>query len=122
MVEPGDGIYAAIIPLGWGHELRATMMLSQRMAQKACGPEAEPTPFEALVPEQYQDFRDVFSKEAFDQLPPRKPWDHAIDLVLNAKLPRGRTFPLSRPEQKELDEFLHENLQCYGNGLDSYGP
>ena len=53
----------------------------------------------------------MFSKEAFDQLPPWKPWDHAIDLVPDAKLPRGRTFPLLCPEQKELDEFLHENLQ-----------
>ena len=52
----------------------------------------------------------MFSKEAFDQLPPWKPWDHAIDLVPDAKLPRGRTFPLSCPEQKELDEFLCENL------------
>jgi len=56
IVEPGDGIYAAIIPPGWGHELRATTTPSQRMAQEAHGPETEPTPFEALVPEQYQDF------------------------------------------------------------------
>src|SRR4029077_10420262 len=71
-VEPGDGIYAAIIPPGWGHELRATTTPSQRMAQEAHGPKAEPAPFETLVPEQYQDFRDIFSKEAFDQLPPQK--------------------------------------------------
>src|SRR6266705_3565273 len=86
-------------------------MPSQWMAQGALEPEAEPPPFEALVPKQYQDFRDVFSKEAFDQLPPQKPWDHAIDLTPNAKLPRGKTFPLSCPEQKELDKFLCKNLQ-----------
>src|SRR5258708_1545776 len=38
--------------------------------------------------------------------PPRKAWDHAIELHPDAKLPRGRTFPLSPAEQKELDEFL----------------
>src|SRR5258708_22504029 len=58
----------------------------------------------------YRDFTDVFLEEAFTHLPPHKAWDHAIDLHHNAKLPRGRTFPLSLAEQKELDEFLRENL------------
>src|SRR5258707_11043898 len=53
---------------------------------------------------------DVFSEEAFTHLPPCKAWDHAIELHPDAKLPRGRTFPLSPTEQKELDEFLRENL------------
>ncbi len=52
---------------------------------------------------------DVFSEEAFTHLPPHKAWDHAIELYPDAKLPRGRTF-LSPAEQKELDEFLRENL------------
>ena len=55
-LEPGDGIYAAIIPPGWEHDLRATMTPSQRMAQEAHDPEAEPASFETLVPGHYQDF------------------------------------------------------------------
>src|SRR5258708_4295405 len=42
--------------------------------------------------------------------PPCKAWDHTIELHPDAKLPRGRTFPLSPAEQKELDKFLRENL------------
>src|SRR5260221_10773867 len=57
-----------------------------------------------------RDFADIFSEKAFAHLPPCKAWDHAIDLHHNAKLPRGRMFPLSLAEQKELDEFLRENL------------
>src|SRR5258705_12114959 len=53
---------------------------------------------------------DVFSEEEFAHLPPHKAWDHAIELHPNAKLPRGRMFPLSPTEQKELDAFLRENL------------
>src|SRR6266478_5971885 len=53
---------------------------------------------------------DVFLEEAFTHLPPHKAWDHAIELHPDAKLPRGRTFPLSPAEQKELDAFLRENL------------
>ena len=81
---------------------------SQRMAQKAHT--SEEHPLDALVPLHYLDFSNVISKEGFAHLPPCKPWDHAIELVPNAPLPRGKTFPLSLPEQKELDAFLHENL------------
>ena len=55
--------------------------------------------FAEIVPEAYHDFSDVFSKDAFNVLPPRKPWDHAIDLTPGANLPRSRTFPLSPAEQ-----------------------
>src|SRR5258708_2284789 len=63
-----------------------------------------------MVPAQYHDFRDVFSKEAFDKLPLRKAWDHTIDLTPGTELPHSQTFPLSPAEQKELDDFLWENL------------
>ena len=64
-----------------------------------------------MVPAQYHDFRDVFSKEeAFHRLPPWKAWDHAIDLTPGTELPHSQTFPLSPAEQKELDDFLWENL------------
>ena len=59
---------------------------------------------------QYHDFRDVFSKEAFDELPPQKAWDHAIDLTPGTELPHSWMFPLSPAEQKELGNFLQENL------------
>src|SRR5258707_10345030 len=63
-----------------------------------------------MVLAQYHDFRDVFSKEAFDELPPWKAWDHTIDLTPGTELPHSWTFPLSPAEQKELDDFLQENL------------
>jgi hypothetical protein len=33
-----------------------------------------------LVPDQYHDFRDVFSKEALDKLPPHRSYDYKIEL------------------------------------------
>src|SRR5258708_6551628 len=63
-----------------------------------------------MVPAQYHNFRDVFSKEPFDELPPQKAWDHAIDLSPGTELPHSQMFPLSPAEQKELDDFLWENL------------
>src|SRR5260370_198711 len=81
---------------------------SQRLAEEAQAQQVHPP--ESAIPKHYKDFTDVFSEEAFAHLPPRKAWDHAIELHPDAKLPRGRMFPLSPTEQKELDAFLRENL------------
>ncbi|SJL05728.1 uncharacterized protein ARMOST_09064 [Armillaria ostoyae] len=67
--------------------------------------------FEQMVPESYRDFKDLFAKDNFDDLPVRKPWDHAIELVPNAKNTLDcKVYPLNPIEQKELDKFLDENL------------
>src|SRR5258707_14857116 len=98
------------IPPEWAeHYIRATDTPSQQLAQEAQKAE-ESQPPENMVPAQYHNFRDVFSKEAFDELPLRKAWDHAIDLTPGTELPCSQMFPLSPAEQKELDDFLWENL------------
>ena len=53
----------------------------------------------------------VFNKEEFDELPERRPWDHAIELVPGAKPVDCKVYPLNLKEQKALDEFLEENLR-----------
>src|SRR5258707_4621815 len=98
------------IPPEWAeHHIRATGTPSQQLAQEAQKAEVS-QPLEDMVPAQYHNFRDVFSKDAFDELPPWKVWDHAIDLSPGTELPCSWTFPLSPAEQKELDNFLWENL------------
>ncbi|SJL18332.1 uncharacterized protein ARMOST_21918 [Armillaria ostoyae] len=67
--------------------------------------------FEEMVPPEYQSFRDLFSKENFNELPERKPWDHAIELVPNTKSTLDcKVYPLNRDEQAQLDKFLDKNL------------
>src|SRR5260221_10460698 len=107
-LKPGDTVYAILLTLEWEECICATLTPSQRLAEEAQAQQAH-LPGSA-VPERYKDFADVFSEEAFTHLPPCKAWDHAIELHPDAKRPRGRTFPLSPAEQKELDEFLQENL------------
>src|SRR5260221_11662841 len=92
----------------WEECICATSTPSQRLAEEAQAQQAH-LPGSA-VPERYKDFTDIFSEEAFTHLPPHKAWDHTIELHPDAKLPRGRMFPLSPAKQKELDEFLQENL------------
>lgn len=66
--------------------------------------------FEETVPKCYHEYKDIFSKEAFDELPPRRPWDHAIEIIPGAEAIDSRIYPLNREEQKQLDAFLEENL------------
>src|SRR5258707_15332084 len=97
-----------LLTLEWEECIRTTSTPLQRLAEEAQAQQAHPSG--STIPEHYKDFADVFLEEAFAHLPPHKAWDHAIELHPNAKLPRGRTFPLSPTEQKELDESLKENL------------
>src|SRR5258708_38923156 len=65
--EPRDAIYTMFIPPEWAeHHIRAMDTPSQQLAQEVQKAEVS----EDMVPAQYHDFRDVFSKEAFDKLPP----------------------------------------------------
>src|SRR5260221_8914385 len=103
-----DVVYAILLTLEWEEHICATSTPSQRLAEEARAQRVHPP--KSAIPKHYKDFADVFSEEAFAHLPPCKAWDHAIELHPDAKLPRGRTFPLSPTEQKELDAFFRGNL------------
>ncbi len=51
-------------------------------------------------------------RKNFDELPERKPWDHAIELTPNARSTLDcKVYPLNRNEQEQLDALLDENLE-----------
>ena len=66
--------------------------------------------WEEIVPKHYLPYKEVFEKQTFDQLPPRRPWD-PIELVPNTKMMDCKIYPLNPTEQKQLDEFLKEQLE-----------
>ncbi|KAI2663997.1 Transposon Tf2-8 polyprotein [Labeo rohita] len=66
--------------------------------------------FTPEIPAEYTAFQDVFSKQAATHLPPHRPWDCAIDLLLGAQLPKGRVYPLSIPERQAMEEYILEAL------------
>ena len=45
-----------------------------------------------------------------DKLPEQKQWDHAIDLKPESQPFSMKVYPMSLIKQKELDDFLEENL------------
>src|SRR5258705_10209963 len=110
-LEPGDAIYTAFIPPEWvEHYIRAMDTPLQWLAQEVQKAE-ESQPLEDMVPAQYHDFRDVFSKEAFDELPLQKAWDHAIDLTPGTELPCSWTFPCPLQNRRSLMTSSGRTLQ-----------
>lgn len=91
-------------------EIRATGSISARMAADAA--KANDTG-SVRVPPQYREFEKVFSKESFDELPSKRPWDHAIELTPGAQPFSTKVYPMSPIEQNELDKFLDENLKSH---------
>src|SRR5258708_2028835 len=78
-LEPRDAIYATFIPPEWAeHYIRAMDTPLLHLAQEVQKAE-ESRPPENMVPAQYHDFRDVFSKEAFDELPPQHQQTSKLD-------------------------------------------
>src|SRR5882724_5289291 len=90
-------------------EVKATQMISQKLVEAAEGTHS--THFKDIVPKPYQEFKDVFTKESFNELLDRKKWDHAIELILDTQMFSTKVYLLAPVEQKQLDEFLEENLK-----------
>lgn len=63
-----------------------------------------------LVPSEYHDLLDVFSKKKADALPSHRPYDHTIPLVPGETPPFGPIYSLSEVELKALSDYLDENL------------
>uniref|UniRef100_A0A3B3QD29 ribonuclease H n=1 Tax=Paramormyrops kingsleyae TaxID=1676925 RepID=A0A3B3QD29_9TELE len=64
-----------------------------------------------VVPAEYLDFKDVFSKEKASGLPPHRECDCAIDLLEGAKMQRGTLYPVSLTEEESLETYIQEGLQ-----------
>lgn len=71
--------------LGWGAECHRSCLTPAPVRK---GPAAE----------RYHDLAKVFSKAQATTLPPHRPYDCAIDLLLGPTPPKGRLYSLSEPE------------------------
>ena len=112
MLEDGDRLFVCTLRSP-SSSINATQTISQKLAEHSSKskPDWLKRTFEEIVPPQYHEYKAVFSKEYFDELPDRKPWDHAIELKPGSEPHRCKIYPLSPNEQAELDAFLDENLK-----------
>ncbi len=89
--------------------IRKTTTASE-LAQKAM--DHTKKTFEQMVPAQYHRHHKVFSEKASHRFPPKRPWDHAIDLLPDApKTLDCKVYPLAITEGDALTEFLNEQLE-----------
>ena len=65
---------------------------------------------EEMVPQQFHKYLRVFEKKASERMPIREPWDHAIETKPGFEPKKARIIPLSPQEQKEVEEFLNNQL------------
>ena len=63
-----------------------------------------------VVPKEFHDLLDVFSKKEADKLPPHRSYDHKITLTEGAVPPSGPLYKMSAPELQVLQKYLKENL------------
>ena len=83
----------------------AGMSKSQELAIKAKDNQIKS--LEEMVPKEYLDYRDIFSKEKSNRLPEHKPWDLEINIKEGQELPKPRkAFPMAPAELTALKEFI----------------
>ena len=63
-----------------------------------------------LLPPEYHEFLDVFSRRDSEVLPPHRPSDHHISLLPGKTPPYGPLYGMSRDENEALRVYLKENL------------
>jgi len=66
---------------------------------------------EEMVPRKFLKWRKVFGKVESERIPTKKIWDHAIDLKETFKPRKGKIYPLSRNERKEVQKFVEDQLR-----------
>ena len=71
-------------------------------------PEVDPA---TVLPSEYHEFLDVFSKKEADKLPGRRSHDHKIPLMNGKEPTYGPLYGMSRDELLVLQKYLTENLK-----------
>ena len=62
------------------------------------------------IPSYFEEYKNVFSKESFEQLPQYQSQDHTIDLKPDFKPSDCKVYSLALKEQDTLKDFITENL------------
>jgi hypothetical protein len=109
-IEEDDHVFMTMVhPVDPYHFVRASSTVSRRLAE-AFAKDSKAKGFEDIVPMSLHTYADVFSETAFDSLPERHKWDHAIELECEPSPGFCKVYPMTLTEQMEMDVFLEEAL------------
>ena len=62
------------------------------------------------IPSEYVDLALAFCKKRATKLPPHRRGDCAINLLVDAALPRSHMYPLSQEETVAMETYVSESL------------
>jgi hypothetical protein len=100
-IEEGDHIFMMMVHLvDPQHFVHASSTVSGRIAE-AFANNSKPKDFQDIVPTSLHAYTDVFSETAFDSLPERCKWDHAIELEREPSPGFRKVYPMTLTEQTE---------------------
>src|SRR5262249_52588563 len=92
------------------HEINVKSNTSQQLFNTLDKKKRESDPTKA-VPKKFHKFLSVFDKVESEKLPPRRPWDHKIEVSPDFTAKRMPIYHLTPKEKGELDKFITENLR-----------
>jgi RNase H-like domain found in reverse transcriptase/Reverse transcriptase (RNA-dependent DNA polymerase) len=85
----------------------------QQLTEKAQSKDKKKS-WDEIVPREYHQFAKVFSEQASERFPKRRPWDHTINLKPDSLSSIDcKVYPLSPKEKEEQREFLDSNLRLH---------
>jgi hypothetical protein len=109
-IEEGDCVFMTMVhPVDPHHFVRASSTVSGHLAE-AFAKNSKLKDFHDIVPTSLHAYADIFSETAFDSLPERHKWDHAIELEREHSPGFRKVYLLTLTEQTEMDTFLEEAL------------
>ena len=110
-IEDEDRIFVAHVhSADPNHFIHAIGTVSTRLAE-AHAKNTKAKSFCDIILDHLHDFEDIFNEQAFDSLPEKRKWDHAIELERKPSPGFRKVYPMSLEEQGELDAFLSEALR-----------
>ena len=64
-----------------------------------------------IVPKKFHPWIKIFGKKQSERMLTRKVWDHVIEVKEGFVPRKGKVYPLSREERKEVRKFVQEQLR-----------
>jgi hypothetical protein len=105
IIEEDDRVFMMIVHLvDPQHFICASSTVSGHLAE-ASTKNLKLKDFHDIVPTPLHAYADIFSETAFDSLPERRKWDHAIELEHEPSPGFHKVYPMTLTEQTEMDAF-----------------
>jgi hypothetical protein len=82
----------------------------REVGEKLSGEPKEEIDYRKILPAEYYDLIDIFSKKALDELPPHRPYDHKVELEKEHNLGHAPLYKMSQEELLAVKKYLEENL------------